>query len=80
MAAAGCRKNANFGGGSNPWGPRHPHSKKKIKNSAKKVKVAADFEPTIVSITALNAAIRPAGHCIQSYSILIGDIQIQIFL
>ena len=55
-------------------------AKKKIKNSAKKVKEAADFEPTTVRVTALNAAIRPTSHCIKIITILIFKIQIQIFL
>ena len=28
MAAAGCRKNANFGVGSNPWGLDTPETQK----------------------------------------------------
>ena len=37
MSAAGCRKNANFGGDSNPWGLRHPQ---KFKNVAKNCKIS----------------------------------------
>ena len=80
MGAAECRKNANFGGGSNPWGPRHPHSKKRSKILQKKYKTATVFEPMIVSITALNAAFRPSGQCNDRSTFLIGIIQIQIFL
>ena len=35
MAAAGCRKNANFGVDSNPWGLRHPQNKKKCMKDSK---------------------------------------------
>ena len=30
MGAAGCRKSANFGGGSNPLDPRQPQISKKL--------------------------------------------------
>ena len=49
-------------------------AKKKIKNSAKKVREAADFEPTIESITDPYATIRPAGRYNQICTILIDNI------
>ena len=35
MAAVGCRKNANFGQDSNPWGQGYPKNPKNAKNMQK---------------------------------------------
>ena len=37
MAAAGCRKNTNFGVGLNPWGSKYPPEKKHEKCAKKDI-------------------------------------------
>ena len=63
MTAVGCRKNANFGGDSNPWGsgtpPEWPEAKKCNKNMQKKVHAAARFDLTSVRSPVQCHATRP---------------------
>ena len=43
MAAAGCRKNANFRGDSNPLGPGDPQNSKDAKKCSKKAFISSKF-------------------------------------